>query len=363
MRRVLELVLENGARLAEPGEFTKRAFLNGRIDLTQAEAVLDIIRAKTQSSLNIGLEQLKGGLSIKINKIRKVLLDILSVLEANIDFPEEDMASVNLKGIIGQLNNIDKELKSILEKARFGRILREGISAVICGRPNVGKSSLLNTLLKQERSIVTSIPGTTRDTIEEVIDIKGIPIRIVDTAGIIEPKDLVEKKAIQRSKKCIDLADLVILLFDGSQRLTQEDNSLINRLKKKTVLPVINKIDLKQKVQRSKILKKFQGVIEISAKKFKNINLLEDAIAKLIYNGKVTTPAEPILASNLRHIEAIKKAQGFIEQAANSSDKGFSLEFIAQDIKDALLYLDGILGRRFSEDLLNKIFSEFCIGK
>jgi len=363
LRRVLELVLENGARLAEPGEFTKRAFLNGRIDLTQAEAVLDIIRAKTQSSLNIGLEQLKGGLSVKINKIRKVLLDILSVLEANIDFPEEDTGSVNLKGIIEQLNNIDKELKDILENARFGRILREGISAVICGRPNVGKSSLLNTLLKQERSIVTSIPGTTRDTIEEVIDIKGIPIRIVDTAGIIEPKDLVEKKAIQRSKKCIDLADLVILLFDGSQRLTQEDNLLINRLKEKTILAVINKIDLKQKVERNKILKKFQGFIEISAKKFKNINLLEDAIAKLIYNGKVSTPAEPILASNLRHIEAIKKAQGFIKQAANSSDKGFSLEFIAQDIKDALLYLDGILGRRFSEDLLDKIFSEFCIGK
>jgi tRNA modification GTPase len=363
LRRVLELVLENGARLAEPGEFTKRAFLNGRIDLAQAEAVLDIIRAKTQTSLKIGLEQLKGALSAKINKIRKVLLDMLSVLEANIDFPEEDKGSVNLKGIIGQLNNVNKELKDILENARYGRILREGINVVICGRPNVGKSSLLNTLLKQERSIVTPIPGTTRDTIEEVIDIKGIPIRIVDTAGIIEPKDLVEKKAIKRSKKCIDLADLVILLFDGSQRLTREDSLLINRLKKKTSLAVINKIDLKQKAERNKILKRFQGFVEISAKKIKNINLLEDAIVKLIYNGKVTTPAETTLVSNLRHIEAIKKAQGFIEQATNSYDKGLSLEFIAVDIKDALLYLDGILGKSFSEDLLDKIFSEFCIGK
>ena len=381
LRRVLDLVLENGARLAEPGEFTKRAFLNGRIDLAQAEAVLDIIKAKTDSALKIGIEQLKGTLSHQINKIRKVLLDVLSILEANIDFPEEEISPVrnlaqqgdsngisngislaNLNEISRKLDNINNKLKDILETSKQARIFREGINVVICGKPNVGKSSLLNALLKQERSIVTSIPGTTRDTIEEIIDIKGIPIRIVDTAGIIEPQDLIEKRAVQRAKKYIDLADLVILMFDASKRLTQEDEILIKKLKKKTIIAIINKIDLRQKIEKNKILEGFSPVIEISAKRLKNINLLEDAIANLVYNGRVSS-SESILVSNLRHIEVIKRAQKLIAQAIDSLDNKLSLEFIAQDIKDALLYLDDILGKRFSEDLLNKIFSEFCIGK
>jgi len=362
LRRALDLVLENGCRLAEPGEFTKRAFLNGRIDLAQAEAVLDIIRAKTDSALKIGVEQLKGALSSKINKLRKALLDILYILEANIDFPEEEISPADLKNITKKLEDINNEFKLLLESAQHGRVLREGINVVICGKPNVGKSSLLNALLKQERSIVTSVAGTTRDTIEEIIDIKGIPIRIVDTAGIIEPRDLVEKKAVLRAKRYIALADLVILLFDGSQRLTSEDEILIRKLKKKTVIAIINKIDLKQKIERQTISSIFRPLIEISAKKSQNINLLEDAVANLVYNGRVTS-SEPLLVSNLRHIRAIKEAQKLIAEALNSLDNKLSLEFIAQDLKDALLYLDDILGKRFSEDLLDKIFSEFCIGK
>jgi len=362
LRTVLDLILACGCRLAEPGEFTRRAFLSGRIDLAQAEAVLDIIRAKTDSALKMGTEQLKGALSYEINKIRKLLLTILSQIEANIDFPEEEIGAVNLKDIGRRLKNINNEFTNILDSSKRARVFREGIHAVICGRPNVGKSSLLNALLRQERSIVTPIPGTTRDTVEEIIDIKGIPVRIVDTAGILEPQDLIEKKAVERSARSIDLADLVIILFDGSKRLTRDDEVLMKKMKKKTVLPIINKIDLKQKIEKNRLLKEFSRVIEISAKKSKNINLLEDAIADLVYKNRVAG-SEPLLVSNLRHIEALRAAQKVIAEAVNSIDNKLSLEFIAQDIKEALVHLDVVLGKSFSEDLLDKIFCEFCIGK
>lgn len=362
LRRVLDLVLENGCRLAEPGEFTRRAFLNGRIDLTQAEAVLDIIRAKTDAALEISMEQLKGGLSRQINKLREILLKILSVLEANIDFPDEEIDAADLKQISEELVEVKNEFRNILAGAKHGRVLREGVHAVICGRPNVGKSSLLNALLKQERSIVTPVAGTTRDIIEEIIDIKGIPVRIVDTAGIIEPRDLVEKKAVQRSNRCIGLADLVIILFDGTKRLSREDVFLMGRLKRKAVIAVINKIDLKQRIEKDKLLRRFNHLLEISAKKSQNINLVEDKIADLVYAGKVNN-SEPVLVSKLRHIELIKKAEKFIAEAVNSLDNKLSLEFISQDIKDALLSIDQLLGKAFSEDLLDKIFNDFCIGK
>jgi len=362
MRRVLDLVLENGCRLAQPGEFTKRAFINGRIDLSQAEAVLDVVKAKTDSALKIGIEQLRGGLSRCLNKIRKVLLDNLAVLEANIDFPEEETSPADGKEIIEGLKQADKSLKIILDSSNHGRIFREGISVVISGKPNVGKSSLLNTLLKQERSIVTAVAGTTRDTIEEVIDIKGIPMRIVDTAGILQARDLIEKKAVQRAKRYIEQADLVILLFDGSKTLTKEDELLIRKLKKKVVLAVINKIDLKEKIKKEKILKTFGQVVSISAKKLINIDVLEEAIANLVYKGKLHF-ADSILVSNLRHIQEIKKTQKLIAQALDSLDNKLSAEFIAQNIKDAVGHLDDVLGKRFSEELLDKIFSEFCIGK
>jgi tRNA modification GTPase len=362
LRRVLDLVLEKGCRLAQPGEFTKRAFLNGRIDLSQAEAVLDVVKAKTDFALKIGLNQLRGALSHRLNKIRKYLLDNLAVLEANIDFPEEETSPADWKEITESLRQADKELKIILDGSNHGRIFREGISVVICGKPNVGKSSLLNALLKQERSIVTPVAGTTRDTIEEIIDIKGIPMCIVDTAGILEPRDLIEKKAIQRTKRYIQQADLVILLFDGSKTFTQEDELLIRKLKKKVVLAVINKIDLRERIKKEKILKTFGQVVSISAKKLINIDILEEAIANLVYKGKVHI-AGSILVSNLRHIQEIKKTQKLIAEAIDSLDNKLSSEFIAQNIKDAVGRLDDILGKRFSEELLDRIFSEFCIGK
>ena len=362
MCRALDFALVSGCRLAEPGEFTKRAFLNGRIDLAQAEAVLDIIRAKTDSSLKLGAGQLKGFLSSEINTLRNSLLEALAALEANIDFPEEEITPADSGKIKKRLLKTREKLDAILKASQRGRVLREGIHAVICGSPNVGKSSLLNALLKQERSIVTSVAGTTRDTIEEIIDINGIPVRIVDTAGIIEPRDLVEKKAVSRSRRYINMADIVILVFDASRKLNSQDKALILKLKSKPVIAVINKIDLKQRIEKDKLAGYFKNIIFISARRLKGIDLFEKAITDFIYGNSLIIP-EHALVSNMRHIEALKESGKFIDSALKAIDKDLDIELVSQDIKDALGFLDDILGKRFSEKLLDKIFNEFCIGK
>ncbi len=362
LRKILDLTLKHGCRLAQPGEFTKRAFLNGRIDLAQAEAVIDIIRAKTDSALKVSLGQLSGGLSKEINKIRRMLLDILVVLEANIDFPEEGIKQQDNVELLQGLTSVEMQLNKLLEGASSGRILREGIHVVICGKPNVGKSSLLNVLLKKERAIVTPIAGTTRDTIEELIDIKGIPVKIVDTAGILKPRGLIEKKAVWHSKKHIDLADLVIILFDASHKLNEQDRNLIKKLKNKNVIAVINKIDLKKRIEKDEIAGMFHKVIEISAKSAKNINLLEDALCDFVFKGKLHTP-EFMVVSNLRHIQALSDTQKLIKEAKVALGDKLGPEFIAQNLKDACVYLDRILGKSFSEDMLDRIFADFCIGK
>lgn len=360
--QVLDLTLKHGARLASPGEFTKRAFLNGRIDLAQAEAVIDIIRAKTDSALKVSLGQLSGRLSQEISKIRKKLLDILVFLDADIDFPEEDIQHNYTVQVSGGLTDVEARLNKLLEGAFCGRILREGIHVVICGKPNVGKSSLLNALLKKERSIVTSVAGTTRDTIEEMLDIKGIPVKIVDTAGILKARDLIERKAILRSREHIKLADLVIILFDASCRLNDQDRRLIKEVRNKNVIAVINKIDLKARIEKEQICKAFPKVVQICAKKSKNIDSLEDALCEFVYQGKVLTP-EFMLVSNLRHIQALKDAKKLLGQARSALADKLPPEFIAQSFKDACADLDKILGKSFPEDLLNRIFDDFCIGK
>lgn len=362
LRQVLELALESGARMACPGEFTKRAFLNGRIDLAQAEAVIDIIRAKTDSALKVSLEQLSGGLSKEINKIRKNLVDVLVGMDAAIDFPEEAIEQKDRQKILTVLDETAKNLNRLLDGSSSARMLREGIHTVICGLPNVGKSSLLNALLKKERSIVTSVPGTTRDAIEESLDIRGIPVKIVDTAGILKPRDLIEKKAVLRSRERIKQADLIIIMFDSGRRLCAGDFKLIKEVKNKKTIAVINKIDLKPRIEKEKISKLFSEVVEVCAKKSKGIGLLENAFLDFVYKGKLKSP-EFMLVSNLRHIRALKDAKKMIDQAKSALTEKLPPEFIAQDLKDACVHLDVILGRSFPEEILERIFADFCIGK
>jgi len=362
LRRVLEHVLGQGARMAEPGEFTKRAFLNGRIDLTQAEAVLDIIRAKTEAALQVGITQLKGPLSQKIRELANNVLEILTPLEASIEFPDEEIGILDGTTVRLQLATIHKELTALLASARHGRVLREGVHVVICGKPNVGKSSLLNALLKYERSIVTPVAGTTRDTIEEIIDIRGIPVRIVDTAGIIEPRDLVERKAIERSKKQIALADIVLLVFDGSRRLSAQDFAVMRRFAPKKTIAIVNKIDVRQRIEKEKIRKRFGSYVELSAKKMTNLDALEDAVEQFVY-GRGFQRHEAFIVSNARHIEKISKSEKLIAESLSALDNTVSAEFISQDLKDAVGHLEEVLGQRVTEDLLDRIFSEFCVGK
>ena len=362
LRKILDLTLKHGCRLASPGEFTQRAFLNGRLDLAQAEAVIDIIRAKTDSALKISLGQLNGSLSRQINKIRQGLLDILVILEANIDFPEEGIAAQDWTDLSSGLTAIDAQLNTLLSNASGGRILREGLHVVICGKPNVGKSSLLNALLKKERSIVTPVAGTTRDTIEELIDIRGIPVRVVDTAGILKPRNLIEQKAVRLARSQINLADLVVILFDSSSKLDDRDLKLIKEVKNKNVIAVINKIDLKTRIEKDEITRAFSKVVELAARSGKNLNLLEDAFYDFVYQGKLPSQ-EFMLVSNLRHIHALRDAQKLVGEARIILVDKLPLEFITQNLKDACVYLDKILGKNFSVDLLDRIFVDFCIGK
>ena len=362
LRTILDLTLKHGCRLASPGEFTQRAFLNGRLDLAQAEAVVDIIRAKTDSALKVSLGQLSGRLSREINKIRQGLLDILAGLEANIDFPEEGILVQEQTDLSLSLAAVDAQLNVLLSNASGGRILREGLHVVICGKPNVGKSSLLNALLKKERSIVTSVAGTTRDTIEEVIDIKGIPVRIVDTAGILKPRNLIETKAVKLARRQISLADLIVILFDASCKLNHQDRQLIKEVKNRNVIAVINKIDLKAQIEKNEITQAFVKVLELAAKSGRNLNLLEDAFYDFVYQGKMPKQ-EFMLVSNLRHIQALRGAQQLVGQAREIFVDKLPLELVTQNLKDACKYLDEILGKSFSADLLDKIFTDFCIGK
>lgn len=362
MRRILELVLAQGCRLAEPGEFTKRAFLNGRIDLAQAEAVLDVIRAKSDAALRVSVGQLKGALSSEISGIRKKILEALAPLEANIDFPDEGIGVVETRQVRSALQQAHARLTRLLEAASYGAVLRQGLHVVICGRPNVGKSSLLNALLRRERSIVTPVAGTTRDTIEEIIDIRGIPVRIVDTAGILEPRDLVEKKAVQRSKRHIAMADLVLLLVDGSRPLSQDDRLLMKACAKKAVCLVVNKVDLRQRIDSKYLTKRFGSCIFLSARKGKHINLLEDAIANRVLQGKVVA-GESLVVTSARHSKILAHAQKCIAESLVSLDNSLSMEFVTEDLKESVHSLDQLLGTEFSDDLLEKIFGDFCVGK
>jgi tRNA modification GTPase len=364
LRRILELVLNSGARLALPGEFTKRAFLNGRIDLAQAEAVLDIINSQTQIALNAALEQLQGRLSKKINTLRRHVLDILTQLEATIDFADQDINPLTQDGLLAKIEEVSEDIKQLLDSADKGIILRQGVTCVICGKPNVGKSSLLNALLKRERAIVTALPGTTRDSLEETVDLLGIPLRLVDTAGLIKGRNVAEQEAVKRSRQQLKDAHLVLLVLDASQKMTSGDVAIKRYIANKPALVVLNKQDLPMRINMDQVNKVFpdRKTLTVSALTGIGIDRLERSIAEYIWQGNVTNCSENIV-TNMRHKEALKQAYKFLKRAMRAEKTGQSAEIIVLEVKEAQNYLSEIIGQIRCEDILERIFSQFCIGK
>lgn len=363
-KNVLELAVKHGARIAEPGEFTKRAFLNGRIDLVQAEAVLDIIMAKTASSMKVAMSQLEGEFSKRVNAIRERIVDIASHIEASMDFPDEELDIIKEESLIEKTEDIIRELKGLIKTSDEGMILREGILVVICGKPNVGKSSLMNLLLKRDRVIVTPVPGTTRDAVEEMINIKGIPMRLVDTAGVTRSSDVVEQKGIEKTKRYLGLADLVLLMLDASTSLGPKDLELIKFVHDKKKLVVINKCDMPGRIKkdRLKAIFKKDKLIEISVKNKKNIDLLERNLAGLVWGGGYTQ-GEGAIVTNARHKELLDKSLGNMLSVNKSLKGGAAAEVVTIDFKEAIFNLGLIIGRSVSDDVLDRIFERFCIGK
>ena len=363
MKQILDLCLKNGATLAEPGEFTKRAFLNGRIDLVEAEAIIDIINAKTEREKDASVCQLNGFLSKEIIDIEKDLLSFTADIEANIDYPEYDIEEVSTNKSLEVLKNVKKKLLKLKESFNNGKILKEGINTAIIGRPNVGKSSLLNVLLKEERAIVTEYEGTTRDTIEEYISIKGIPLKIIDTAGIRNTDNAVEKIGIEKSIEIARKADLVIAIFDISQELKDEDYRILEIIKDKNAIIVLNKIDLPvNKTTEEKIKSLNKDIVKISALERKGIEEIYDKILKLYDLNKINIEGENIV-TNARHQNLINQSLISLEKAINTIDSGMPLDIIAIDVKDILENLGKITGKNVSEDVINEIFSKFCLGK
>lgn len=356
---VLNAVFQAGARPAEPGEFTKRAFLNGRIDLSQAEAVIDIIQSKTELSMKTALAHSHGKLSNQVQEIRHRILNLLAFIEVTVDFPEEDLEFTTGQEVSLKLDFLMKELQFLLKTAEEGKILREGLSVAIVGKPNVGKSSLLNALLNENRAIVTDIPGTTRDIIEEYLNIEGIPIRITDTAGIRETEDIVERIGVDRSKSKIEEADLVIFVLDRSRPLDQEDQDIIEFIKHRKSITLLNKTDLEEKLNIERSL--LGDTIDVSAINGYGMEELKRKIKELFFHGDLQV--SDIMITNRRHKEALMRAYEKISAAKIAIDQGISLDLAAIDLNAAWNYFGEITGDTLSEDLVEKIFSDFCIGK
>ena len=363
VRRVLQLTLDNGARLAEPGEFTKRAFLNGRIDLSQAEAVMDLIRAKTDESMKIALEQSEGKLSKQVEKINNKILDILAHIEAEVEFSEEDIDEVVNEKVIKDCEEVKGQMEDLLKNADKGKILREGLNVIIVGKPNVGKSSLLNALLEEKRAIVTDVPGTTRDTIEEYINIDGIPVKLIDTAGIREARNEVEKIGVERTKECIDKADLILFMIDGSREIDDEDMKIVEIAKNRDVIVIINKHDLPMNVDIEYIKKTFYNkpVLYVSVKTNEGVSSIKEEITNFVYKGKVSV--KDIYVTNIRHKKALNDAIESIENGITTIKNGYPIDMASIEIKDAYLKLGEITGKTVSEDIIDRIFTNFCIGK
>lgn len=358
LNKVLDLAIKYGARLAEPGEFTKRAFINGKIDLTQAEAVYDLINSKTSVSLKSANQQMEGKLSSRIKNVRTKLIKMLSHIEAIIDFPDEidEVPLSHFSPVVLEADNLVKEL---LETAESGRLYREGIKTAIIGKPNVGKSSLLNSLLRMDRAIVTDIAGTTRDTLEEFINIRGVPIHIIDTAGLRKTEDKVEKIGIEKSYASIEAAQLVLIVTDGSENLDSEELELINKLKEdKPFILIVNKIDISDNF---KIPQGIENLSFISAKYNKGIEKLEDKIVEIIFKGKTDSNLD--ININNRHKEILYRASELLEKSIITINNNLPIDFLAIDIKAVIISMGEIIGENVTEEVITEIFANFCVGK
>ena len=364
LQNALQLVLRKGARLAEPGEFTKRAFLNGRIDLSQAEAVIDVVKAKTDRSFDVAISQLQGGLSLKVSEIRTMLLDLLVDITVNIDYPDEDIEEITYEKMEDNIVLISEKISGLQETAHTGRMLREGLRVVITGRPNVGKSSLMNALLRENRAIVTEIPGTTRDTIEESVSIRNIPIHLIDTAGIHETEDVVEKMGIERSKDAFNHADYIILVLDASEELTEEDRMLMSYIGGRNSLVLMNKQDLGMKLDPEEIRAALPScrLLPASIKNGTGLDELEDEIESLVY-GSNSPREDHVMVNNVRHIHLLEQASEDLKRSLQMIRRAEPLDFIEVDVRSAYDALGEIIGETVSDDILNEVFSRFCLGK
>ena len=362
--KTLELCVENGARIADPGEFTKRAFLNGRIDLSQAEAVIDLVRSRTEQSLKLAAKNLQGNIKEEIKRMRKHLLDIRVQLEASVDFIEEDLEVTPYQEITGEINKMKMELEDLILNEKKGEIIKNGVKIAIIGKPNVGKSSLLNLLSRKDKAIVTPIPGTTRDAVEEILYVEGIPLILIDTAGIRKTRSIIEKIGVDKSLKHIDEAELILLVLDGNRKLDQMDLQIISKIKGKTIICCINKIDLEQKLEIEKIKNYFNEkyITKISALKGKGIKELEKKVKSAILDGSDIVLEEKIII-NSRHKKILEEVKKSLDRAEEALKDKMSEEFPSYDLKTAFELLGEIIGETAREDILDKIFSQFCIGK
>lgn len=363
VKRILNLILSKGARLAEKGEFTKRGFLNGRIDLTQAEAVIDLIKAKTDISFDLGLNQLGGALSEVLNKLKDELVSMQALIVANIDFPDEDIEDAAYNDLLDRSNKILEKMDKLLENSKNSRLLRDGINTVILGKPNVGKSSLLNGLLKYDRAIVTDIAGTTRDVIEDYINLDGVLLKISDTAGIRETEDEVEKIGVNIAREKLKDADLVIAIFDISRDFDQDDKEILKLIENKKHIIILNKDDLEQKISDDEIEKYFKDdYLRLSVMENESIMKVEKLIIDLFFDGELQISSDTVL-SNLRHINALREAKKELLEVNESLNKRVFLDLIEVDLENVIAHISEITGTITTEDILDRVFSEFCIGK
>lgn len=365
INRILELTMTHGARMAEPGEYTKRAFLNGRIDLSQAEAVMDFIRSKTDRASKVAMNQIEGRLSDLIKRQRQSILEILAQVEVNIDYPEyDDVEDATTEFLLQQSKNIKQEINQLLETGAQGKIMREGLSTVIVGRPNVGKSSMLNNLIQDNKAIVTEVAGTTRDVLEEYVNVRGVPLRLVDTAGIRDTEDIVEKIGVERSRKALSQADLILFVLNNNEALTEDDQTLYDVVKNEDVIVIINKIDLETHLDINEV-KEMIGdtpLIQTSMLKQEGIDELEIQIRDLFFGGDVQNQ-DMTYVSNSRHISLLKQARQSIQDAIDAAESGIPMDMVQIDLTRTWEILGEIIGESASDELIDQLFSQFCLGK